>query len=746
MAITRLAVLAATAAAAAATTAAQTVTTADICSSAAFAAQAVTMLGDGPVGIRALVQGDEVCFQFGLSSSVASEAAWFGVGVARGDNMVSSPAANAMIFKKETGTPEVYHLGGYSNSDVTQESDTSSFAVGSTDASAMAFSYQRKLAAVLSDDVEIDPNGTVNFIWAYATSWPISGHRSGTNGAATFTFASSTSGSSTGGGASSTTSSSSTGSHFCEDKNCPAIVGGVAFGAMLLGGLAVSALFKSTPVGKVLLHQSLAKPPVKSTTNAPVAMVHTMFLQNLADLYLGEVIVMLIFVAAVVVLIALNSNEENYVTSGRVCLLILMFLILPVSRIPLWSVLFGTSFERIVKYHRWLGWVMTIAVIIHLIAALDVTTVTHSEKYGTVTPVYGFTAFLCFVTMTVMANEFVRRKFFEVFYFTHRILSIVGFVFSILHAPKIIGLALLVPLLFYVLGLLLRWSSAFFGTYKAIVAAEGDAGTTTLILESTPKTGKLAMTMNPASYFMIRISSISQVEWHPFSAIVTPDGKSIGFCARALGGFTNKLLKEAALTHAMSLNMCGPFGKLSVDVDKYDAVVLVGGGVGITPLMSLVNQSRLFPSSSAAESSKVVDWHVLWSVRNPNDLLMMDAFMPSQAQIEYAARLGNHANADGSIQDPNAPLASPGTGPRIMNVNWLLHASDAQSDGSINRANGELLAYKHGMPILDELINTSRFAGRRVAVVACGPPTMTVEAQALARSCGFAFHKEVFMW
>lgn len=722
-----------------------TVSSADICTSAAFAAQPVTTLGDGPVGVRALVVGDEVCFQFGLASSVASSAAWFGVGVARGSQMVSTPEANAMIFKKDTGKPELYHLGGYVNSDITTDSDTSSFVVAEADASAMAFSYQRKLAAMLSDDVTIDPNGTVNFIWAYATSWPITTHRAGTNGAATYTFSASTGSTSGGTPSSSRTSSTSSGSQFCEDNNCAAVVGGIAFAVMLLGGLVVSVLFKSTPVSRVMLQKTLASPPVKSTTNAPVAKPHTMFLQNLGDLYIGEAMVMLIFVAAIIALVALNKDEDTYVRSGRVSLLILMFLILPVSRIPLWSVLFGTSFERIVKYHRWLGMAMTVAVIVHLIQALDVTTATYSEKYGTVTPLYGFIAFLCFVTMAVLANEYIRRKFFEVFYFTHRILSIVGFVFSILHAPKVIGWALAVPLAFYVIGLLSRWSSAFFGTYTATVTVPAGVAATSLMLEATPKTGKFAMNMNRASYFMVRIPSVSSVEWHPFSAIVTADGKSIGFCAKAIGGYTSNLLKNAQLNHSLTLNLCGPFGKMGIDVEKYETVVLVGGGVGITPLMSLVNQCRLFPSKNASSSStKGADWHVLWSVRDANDLLMMDAFMPSQAQIEYAARAG--VDADGSIQGPNQLLSAQTTGPRLLNVSWTMHVSEAQSDGTIARQNDELLAYRHGMPILDEMINTSRFAGRRVAVVACGPPTMTVEAQALARSCGFDFHKEVFMW
>lgn len=72
--------------------------------------------------------------------------------------------------------------------------------------------------------------------------------------------------------------------------------------------------------------------------------------------------------------------------------------------------------------------------------------------------------------------------------------------------------------------------------------------------------------------------------------------------------------------------------------------------------------------------------------------------------------------------------------------------SNARTNGVLTRANGETVSYCGGHAILDELINTSRFSGRKVTVVACGPPTLTVEAQKLARDCGYDFHKEVFNW
>ncbi|GAB9477299.1 hypothetical protein Gpo141_00014363, partial [Globisporangium polare] len=233
--------------AALAATSAATVSSSDICSSAEFQALTATSLGSGPVTIKTLVVGDQVCLEFALSSSVASTAAWFAVGLSTSNSMVSSPKKSVMLFLASVAQPQSYMLNGYTRSQVPKESDQTAFVVGSASATTMTFSYQRTLAAASTTNVEIVPGKQMNFIWAYDTMWPISAHGDNTMGAAKYTFTgsatsssttpSSSSGTTTNSPATQTTSTDSYSVPFCDDKNCTAIVGGIAFLVMVVAGV-----------------------------------------------------------------------------------------------------------------------------------------------------------------------------------------------------------------------------------------------------------------------------------------------------------------------------------------------------------------------------------------------------------------------------------------------------------------------------------------------------------------------------
>jgi predicted ferric reductase len=706
----------------------------DICASAEFMNAQAKALGSSPFTIKALVKGTEVCMEFSFPTASSRNAEWFAVGLARENSMVSSPPANVFLFQKGDIKPISYAISGYSSSEVIAEADQRSFVTykssSNSGSNGLSFTVQRSLSATLPTDVSIDPSKSSIFIWAYGTSWPISGHKSDTKGVEQYSFAS---------GSSAVVNDVE--EEFCSENNCTIIVAAIAFGTMILGGIMLT-LTSKMACSRLFLHNTLVFPPSKQKlTNAPyltnpLLNIHLL----LSDLKIGELLIVLIFFVALIALIIVSVKDQEIVLSGQVSLFVLIFLILPVAKIPFfWQVIFGTSFERLIKFHRWLGLGLFIASFIHLILALDkVESIFQIEPYGKVVPLYGFIAFLSFAVMTIFAMEPFRRKTFALFYGLHRILSILGFIFAILHSSYV-GNGLLFSLIVYGVGLIIGGINFYTNNYSAHIKAHPSTNITTIILERNEKTRQLAKSMlkEHCAYFWVYIPSVSKYEWHPFSAIVLPDGETIGFCIRSMSAeenkpaFTKKLREVSTQNQSINLSLCGPYGKVAVNVDDYEVIVLVCGGVGVTPFLNLLNQLRL----SNHDSSK--EYVFVWSVQKDTDLLMADAFLP----IESGEMPHN-----GIASNPIGHLIQGEETVKNFNVNWNFHVSNAQVPGVLRRDSGETWNYKAGRAILEEYINSSRYVKKNVCILACGPRTLVYEAQTLARKCGFDFHKEEFAW
>ena len=90
-------------------------------------------------------------------------------------------------------------------------------------------------------------------------------------------------------------------------------------------------------------------------------------------------------------------------------------------------------------------------------------------------------------------------------------------------------------------------------------------------------------------YCWINIPEISLMEWHPFTIASSPSSdKLVFYCGdiHSQGSFTNKL-RLAAESEKLSVNVDGPHGKLGLKLVSYESVLLIAGGMGITPMISI---------------------------------------------------------------------------------------------------------------------------------------------------------------
>jgi len=74
---------------------------------------------------------------------------------------------------------------------------------------------------------------------------------------------------------------------------------------------------------------------------------------------------------------------------------------------------------------------------------------------------------------------------------------------------------------------------------------------------------------------------------HPFSLSAAPDGQSLRFSIKISGDFTRTISEATPGTRVLAE---GPFGHLTGAVRRRDGVVLIAGGIGITPMRALLEE------------------------------------------------------------------------------------------------------------------------------------------------------------
>ncbi len=74
---------------------------------------------------------------------------------------------------------------------------------------------------------------------------------------------------------------------------------------------------------------------------------------------------------------------------------------------------------------------------------------------------------------------------------------------------------------------------------------------------------------------------------HPFSLSTAPDGQSLRITIKSLGDFTSRIGEVKPGTRIVGV---GPFGLFTDAVRHRDRVALIAGGVGITPIRSLLEE------------------------------------------------------------------------------------------------------------------------------------------------------------
>jgi predicted ferric reductase len=278
------------------------------------------------------------------------------------------------------------------------------------------------------------------------------------------------------------------------------------------------------------------------------------------------------------------------------------------ARLPLVDRVVG--FDRMTIWHRRNGKACLALIVVHTLTITAGYTLTDQTGLGSeISALLGDypgmvaatagTALLLLVVATSLTLA-RRRAPYELWYAVH-LLSYAGIALGYLHqiptgndlttdhtAQQLWHLQYIVPLalivLFRVIAPLLR-SSLHGLRVDEVVRESGDTVSVYLRGRRLERLGARG-----GQFFLWRF--LARGMWwqaHPFSLSAVPAAGRLRITVKALGSYTSRLASVPVGTRVVA---DGPFGQFTTDRRRHARVVLVAGGIGITPVRALLDELR----------------------------------------------------------------------------------------------------------------------------------------------------------
>jgi ferredoxin-NADP reductase len=326
--------------------------------------------------------------------------------------------------------------------------------------------------------------------------------------------------------------------------------------------------------------------------------------------------------------------------------------------------------------------------------------------------IYGTASCATFTALGLLSTPSVRRASWEMFKAAHITFMPTAIILSIVHAYFMMPF-ILPPLLLWVLDVLLRSArSARSYSITAVTPLHGAA-----VRLEVATHGRLHFA--PGQYAYVQLPAISPGEWHPLSVVAAPgDPTSVSFVITRAGpaSFGARVASLSRVNFpSLRIRLDGCYGGPGLQLHRYSYVLLVAGGVGITPFASI---AEYLLQCAAVEGSPLRAASLLWAVRT------------REAEDKWIPGLIPSLQASGLFTTTLCVTRSAAS----------MQPED-ETDG-----------VTYGRPDVEAAVRTAvevaRANGapaRRVAVLACGPTGLVDDAQAAAAQFGVHFHAEKFV-
>lgn len=292
-------------------------------------------------------------------------------------------------------------------------------------------------------------------------------------------------------------------------------------------------------------------------------------------------------------------------TFGFNAVLCFSLLILPATRNCFWMIAMGIDYSHSIRYHRWVGAFTILLVVLHAVPYYK-SWIEDGVFWTSSFPCFdcdigadgrkrfqnftGQLALLSCLIIGLTSFPYVRRHYYDVFYYAHHLFLVVFFVTALHFSSFVIWMYPGVCL--YVLHRILSKSQS--RVPCEVVDLEAIPGEITRLVFRRSH-GKAGL-YHAGQFVYLRIPLLSHTQWHPFSISSSPIEYEDTFTVhvKAVGNFTKALFALAIQAREERklplIYVDGFYGQMSDVFQHYPVLVFVAGGIGATPIISILGK------------------------------------------------------------------------------------------------------------------------------------------------------------
>ncbi|GKV02812.1 hypothetical protein SLEP1_g15203 [Rubroshorea leprosula] len=374
-----------------------------------------------------------------------------------------------------------------------------------------------------------------------------------------------------------------------------------------------------------------------------------------------------------------------------------------------------------------------------------------------------------------LPNFLKKLTGFNAFWYSHHLFVIVytllvvhGIELYLTHEwyKKTTWMYLAIPILLYASERLIRAFRSSIKAVKILKVAVYPGNVLTLQM-SKPQGFKY----KSGQYIFVNCAAVSPFEWHPFSITSAPGDDYVSVHIRTLGDWTRQLktvfsevcqpppagksgLLRAEGNSAVSfpkILIDGPYGAPAQDYKKYEVVLLVGLGIGATPMISIVkdiiNNMRVEEDEESGNGNRkgstfnTKKAYFYWVTREQGSFEWFKGIMNEVAEMDERGVIELHNYCTSVYEEGDARSAL------ITMLQSLHHAKNGVDVVSGTRVKSHF-AKPNWRQVYKKI--ALHHQESRIGVFYCGAPALTKELRQLASDFShktttkFDFHKENF--